>query len=66
MPPPVQAPADWEVQHTGEEAEKWDKRRAWREERREELEKEVKRVKGLMNDISSDTSNAPPGSDTTQ
>ena len=65
MPEPVRAPTDAEVVHSGrEEAEEWERRKAWREERRREVEGEVSRVQGLLSDLSAHTKDKP--SDTAQ
>ena len=65
MPEPVRAPTDAEVVHTGqEEAEEWERRKTWREERRREVEGEVSRVQGLLSDLSAHTKDKP--SDTAQ
>ena len=65
MPPRPRAPDDSEISHSGEEAEKWEEKRAWREEKRKELEKEVQRVEGLLNDVSG-VMNKEQASDTKQ
>ena len=65
MPEPVRAPTDAEVVHSGqEEAEEWERRKTWREERRREVEGEVSRVQGLLSDLSAHTKDKP--SDTAQ
>ena len=65
MPEPVRAPTDAEIVHSGrEEAEEWERRKAWREERRREVEGEVSRVQGLLSDLSAHTKDKP--SDTAQ
>lgn len=56
MPAPVQPPKDSEINHSGADAEKWEKRRVWREERRREMESEVRRVQELLNNVSRDKS----------
>ena len=59
MPEPVRPPTEPATVHTGQDAMEWKRRRAWREEREKELEKDVNRVHSLISDVAADTQDKP-------
>ena len=65
MPEPVRAPADSEMVHVGQDAAEWERRKAWRDRKEKELEKEVNRVQDLLCKVAADTKDKP-SSDTEQ
>lgn len=65
MPEPVQAPADSEIVHTEQEAVDWERRKAWRDQKEDELKQEVSRVQDLLSKVTADVQ-AKPSSDTTK
>ena len=62
---PVCAPADSEIVHVGQDAAEWERRKAWRECKEKEPEKEVHRVQALLPKVDADTKDKP-SSDTEQ
>ena len=65
MPEPVRAPADSEIVHTEQDVTEWERRKAWREQKGQELEKEVNRVQDLLSGVTADTQDKP-STDTVQ
>lgn len=65
MPEPVRAPADSEIVHTEQEAADWEHRKAWRDQKEDELKQEVSKVQDMLSKVTADVQ-AKPLSDTTK
>lgn len=65
MPEPVRPPADSEIVHTEQEAVDWERRKAWRDQKENELKQEVSRVQDLLSEVTADVQ-SKPSSDTTK
>ena len=59
MPEPVRAPTDSDMVHPAQDVEEWERRRAWRDRRERELQKEVNRVHDLISNVAADTQDKP-------